>query len=451
MTEAHPIAELRALIRARELSPTDLAQQTIDALESEGRALNAVATITTERALQEARRAETEIAQGIDKGPLHGIPYGAKDLLDTAGIATSWGAEPFRNRVPDSDAAAIENLTAAGAVLVAKLAMVELAGGFGYDQANASLTGPGLNAWDPAAWSGGSSSGSGSAVGAGLVPFALGSETWGSITTPSAFNGVTGFRPTYDRVARGGAMALVWSMDKIGPMARSAADCRLVFEALTGRRTTEERDPGRALKIGVLEGWSEGLQDSVGDNFEAALDVFGGAGSLGTFSLPELPLDEAAVTIILCEGAAAFEDFIESGGQRGLTAPEDRTGLYDALVIPAVDYLKAARIRTAAAHAMAEVFHRFDVVVAPTLPAVANRIEDSFEEYFGRYPAPSLGALGKLCGFPSVSVPNGVGERDLPTGLEIMGAPGRDELVLEVAERFQKETDWHLRRPGQIL
>ena len=443
----HPISELGALMRSRELSPVDLAQQTIDALESEGRALNAVATITAECALEEARRAETELAQGIDKGPLHGIPYGAKDLLDTAGIATSWGAEPFRDRVPESDAAAIESLAAAGAVLVAKLAMVELAGGFGYDQANASLTGPGLNAWDLSAWSGGSSSGSGSAVGAGLVPLALGSETWGSITTPSAFNGVTGFRPTYDRVSRRGAMALVWTMDKIGPMARSASDCKLVFEALTDGQPGKP-DPRRAVRIGVLGGWSEGLQEGVGANFETALDTFGGVGSLATFSLPELPLDEAAVTIILCEGAAAFEDFIESGGQRGLTAPEDRTGLYDALVIPAVDYLKAGRIRTAAAHAMAEVFERFDVVVAPTLPAVANGIEDSFENYFGRYPAPGLGAVGNLCGFPSITVPNGFGERGLPTGLEIMGAPGRDELVLEVAQRYQEATEWHLRRPG---
>ena len=439
------------MLRAREISPTDLAQLALEALDKDGRALNAVATLTPERAMEEARRAEEEMAAGVDRGPLHGIPYGAKDLLDTAGITTSWGAEPYRDRVPVTDADAISRLAEAGAVLVGKLAMVELAGGFGYDQADASLSGPGLNAWDRNAWSGGSSSGSGSAVGAKTVPFALGSETWGSITTPSAFNGVTGFRPTYDRVSRRGAMALVWSMDKIGPMATSAADCRIVFEALADSGTNNPGDPSGETKIGILEGWSEGLQPGVGDNFAAALEVFGGTESLATFKLPALPLDEAAVTIILCEGAAAFEDLIRSGGQRELRAPEDRTGLYDALVIPAVDYLKAARVRTAAGLAMAEVFTRFDVVVAPTLPAVANPLADSFEEYFGRYPAPSLGAVGNLCGFPSATVPNGFGERGLPTGLEIMGAPGRDEVVLRVAESFQRATDWHLQGPEPAL
>lgn len=441
------IAELGRHLRSGEVSTVELTETTLEQLDSEGRSLNAVATLTGERALAEARRAADELRRGIDRGPLHGIPYGAKDLLDTAGIATSWGAAPFRDRVPEQDAAAIERLRDAGAILVAKLAMVELAGGFGYDQADASLTGPGLNAWDKGAWSGGSSSGSGSAVGAGLVPFAIGSETWGSITTPSAFNGISGLRPTYDRVSRRGAMALVWSMDKIGPMARSAADCRLVFDAIAASGDTHHSRGAQRLRIGVLEGSTAGVQPGVDANFEASLEVLRAQHTLGGFELPALPLDEAALTIILCEGAAAFEDFIDSGRQRELTAPEDRTGLYDAMVIPAVDYIKAARIRTAAAHAMAEVFDRFDIVVAPTLPAVANGLADSFEEYFGRYPAPSLGAIGNLCGLPSISVPNGFGERGLPTGLEIVGAPGNDGLVLGVAEDFQTTTEWHLRLP----
>jgi aspartyl-tRNA(Asn)/glutamyl-tRNA(Gln) amidotransferase subunit A len=228
------VIELGRLIRSGQTTPTRLAEHFIDRLETVGRRLNAVVTITRDLALAQARQAEKELASGIDRGPLHGIAYGAKDLLATAGIPTSWGAAPFKDQVFDHDAAVVERLRAAGAVLVAKLSMVECAGGFGYEQPNASLTGPGKSAWNEDAWSGGSSSGSGSAVGAGCVPFAIGSETWGSILTPSTFNGLTGMRPTSGRVSRRGAMALSWTMDKIGPMANSADDCWAVLAAIAG-------------------------------------------------------------------------------------------------------------------------------------------------------------------------------------------------------------------------
>ena len=203
-----PVRELAEAVRTRRISPIELAETFLERLEQHGPRYNAVVTVTRDRALAQAHRAEAEIAAGRWRGLLHGIPYGAKDLLATAGIPTTWGAAPLRAQTFDFDATVVERLDAAGAVLVAKLAMVELAGGMGYRQPHASFTGPGISPWGANAWSGGSSSGSGSAVAAGLVPFAIGSETWGSILSPAANCGVTGFRPTYGRVSRHGAMAL---------------------------------------------------------------------------------------------------------------------------------------------------------------------------------------------------------------------------------------------------
>ena len=189
------LAELGRALRSGATTSVDLAETALTRLDEVGRSLNAVVTLTRERALAEARRADDELAAGIDRGPLHGIPYGAKDLLAADGYPTTWGAPPLRDQVFAVDAAVVARLKEAGAVLCAKLATVEIAGGMGYDQPDAALTGPGRNAWDPEAWAGGSSSGSGAAVAARLVPFAIGSETWGSIHCPAAFNGATGLRP----------------------------------------------------------------------------------------------------------------------------------------------------------------------------------------------------------------------------------------------------------------
>ena len=230
-----PIRELGELVRTREVSPVELAETFLGRLESIGPRYNAVVTVTRERAMEQARRAESEIAAGDYKGLLHGIPYGAKDLLATSGgIPTTWGAAPFREQVFDYDAAVVRRLEEAGAPLAAKLAMVEIAGGMGYRQPNASFTGPGMTPWGTDAWSGGSSSGSGASVAAGLVPFAIGSETWGSILSPANNCGLSGLRPTYGRVSRQGAMVLSWSLDKLGPLCLTADDCGIVLEAIAG-------------------------------------------------------------------------------------------------------------------------------------------------------------------------------------------------------------------------
>ncbi len=206
------IRELSHLIRDGRVTPVELAELFLERLEELGPKYNAVVTVTRIRALEEARRAEGEIEAGEYRGPLHGIPYGVKDLLATAGIPTTWGASPFRGQVFDYDAAVVERLRGAGAVLAAKLAMIELAGGMGYRQPNASFTGPPRNPWNPDYWTGGSSSGSAAAVCAGLIPFSIGSETWGSILSPANNCGVSGLRPTYGRVSRYGAMTLSWTL-----------------------------------------------------------------------------------------------------------------------------------------------------------------------------------------------------------------------------------------------
>src|SRR5262247_3290666 len=276
-----PIRDLSTLVQTRQVSPVELAETFLARLETLGPQYNAVVTVTRERALQQAKQAERDIAAGHYRGPLHGIPYGAKDLLATSGgIPTTWGAAPFRNQRFDHDATVIRKLEEAGAVLCAKLAMVELAGGMGYRQPNASFTGPGINPWDLGAWSGGSSSGSGSAVGAALVPFAIGSETWGSILSPAGYCGIAGLRPTYGRVSRHGALALCWTLDKLGPLALTADDCGLVLEAIAGRdpadpstsdrvfRYEAEDVRARRFRFGVLRDVTSGVEDAVRASFE---------------------------------------------------------------------------------------------------------------------------------------------------------------------------------------
>lgn len=455
------IRDLGRLIRSGETTPTRLAEYFLDRLDQAGRALNAVVTLTRERALREARLAEEELRAGHDRGPLHGIPYGAKDLLATAGIPTTWGAAPLKDQVFPEDATVVARLREAGGVLVAKLSMVEIAGGMGYNQPNASITGPGINPWNRDAWSGGSSSGSGSAVGIGAVPFALGSETWGSIVTPASYCGISGLRPTYGRVSRDGAMALCWTLDKIGPMARSADDCGIVLAAIAGPDPADPSTlPGpfryqprsqraSGFRIGVLREGVETTQSEVRANFDATLNVLAEVGTLEEIALPDLPYTEATLTILRAEAASAMEDLIDNGTFLGLTAPEDRIGGYAGTVLPAVDYLRAQRIRRHASAVLDEVFRRFDAVVAPSTALVASPLDLTFDAYAGKMRRTSLSAAGNLAGLPGISVPNGFGERGLPTGIQFVGRAGDENSVLALARAYQNRTDWHLRRPPE--
>ena len=460
------VRELSDAIRARRLSPVALAEAYLERLEQLGPRLGAVVTITRARALREARDAEREIAAGRWRGPLHGVPYGVKDLLATTGDRTTWGAEPYRDQRFDFDATVVDRLTKAGAVLVAKLAMIELAGGFGYRQANASFTGPARTPWNLAYWSGGSSSGPGAAVSAALVPFAIGSETWGSIITPAAFSGITGLRPTYGRVSRYGAMALSWSMDKIGPMCRSADDCGLVLAAIAG---ADEHDPSattrdytyqpdaarrRRFRIGVLKNATAGVQKEVADNFDASLRVMADFAELvPEVELPDHPYGTAASLIIDAEGASAFEDLLETGRAKLLSAPEDRHGGYSGTSVFAKDYLKALRLRGVMGRALDEVFARYDAVVSPTRGTVAFPIGKPFNEGWPNVPIPAgtrtqpLGAAANIAGLPGIAVPNGFGLEGLPTSISFTGRVFEENLLIAAASEYQTRTDWHRRRP----
>ncbi|MEY4180799.1 MAG: Glutamyl-tRNA(Gln) amidotransferase subunit [Planctomycetota bacterium] len=459
------IRELGKRLRAGEFTSVELTEFFLRRLEKQGPPLNAVVTVTRELALGQAEAADRELKAGRDRGPLHGIPYGAKDLLATLGIPTTWGAEPYKNRVINDEATVVRRLREAGAVLAAKLAMVEIAGGMGYRQANAALTGPGLNPWAPDSWAGGSSSGSGAAVGAGLVPFAIGSETWGSIMTPAGYCGVTGLRPTYGRISRAGAMALSWTMDKIGPLARTADDCGLVLHAIAGLDPRDETTldatyryspadntgvrPARPFRLALLAEPRK-LQPEVQANFDRSLEKLRELGEFREVKLPDLPSDLVAGTIISCEMAAAFGPMVRDGSTWDLTAPEDRIGGYAAQMIPAVDYINAFRIRRKLQRALDELLVDIDAIVTPTLATVAPPIARSFREYQAGFRPSGIGGPGNAAGIPAITVPNGLGERGLPTGLQFVGRAGEENRLIEVAAAYQRMTDYHNASPPAL-
>jgi aspartyl-tRNA(Asn)/glutamyl-tRNA(Gln) amidotransferase subunit A len=456
------IAELGVLLRSGRVSASELTRHFLERLELLGPRYNAVVTVLRQPALAEAAERDREIQSGKIRGPLHGIPYGVKDLLATQGAPTTWGAQPYRNQMLQGDATVVRRLRQAGAVLCAKLSMVELAGGMGYNQAFASFTGPGKSPWNPARWSGGSSSGPGAAVGAGLVPFAIGSETWGSIQFPAAFCGVTGLRPTYGRVSRHGAMALSWTMDKLGPLARTARDCGLVLAAIAGpdpedptalpaRFVAPGKARSRKYRLGILRGTRDKTQPEVLRNFDASIELLREEGDLiDDLQLPDLPFDQAASLIIDAEAASAFEPLFESGRITELTAPEDRLGGYPGQVILAKDYLRALRVRRLAAEALDRLLSQVDAIAAPSLPTVAWPLDTAFDKVYPNYPGgASIGGAANLCGVPGLFLINGVGEAGLPTSLQLTGRALSEETLLGIGIRYQERTGFHrLRPPG---
>jgi aspartyl-tRNA(Asn)/glutamyl-tRNA(Gln) amidotransferase subunit A len=377
-------------------------------------------------------------------------------------VPTTWGAQPYRDQVFDYDATIVERLRAAGAVLVAKLAMVELAGGMGYNHADASFTGPGLSPWNTKFWSGGSSSGPGAAVAAGLVPFAIGSETSGSILTPSSYCGVTGLRPTYGRISRHGAMALCWTLDKLGPMGRTADDCGLVLAAVAGKDPLDESaadlpfahasapaTPARKLRLAVPKGVIEKVQPEVRENFGRALKVLEPIATITRdVEWPDFPWGPAVGTIVNAEGATAFHELLASGKVAELRCPACRSGGYSALLTPAVDYLQAMRLRRPMKKAVAKLFESYDAVISPTRATVAYPADKNFEDaYPGVSGGPALIPAGNLCGLPALAMPNGLGENGLPTSFALMGPAFSEKLLVQAGAYYQRQTDWHLKQP----
>jgi aspartyl-tRNA(Asn)/glutamyl-tRNA(Gln) amidotransferase subunit A len=455
------VRELGQRLRQRKLSPVALTEAYLDRLQKLGPRLNAVVTVTREPALKEARAADGEIRAGKFRGPLHGIPYGLKDLAATRGIPTTWGAEPFRKQVFDYDATIVRKLRDAGAILIAKLAMVELAGSFGYNNADASFTGPCRNPWHTEYWAGGSSSGPGVAVAAGLVAFAIGSETSGSIITPAAFSGVSGLRPTYGRVSRHGAMALSWTLDKLGPMCRSAEDCGLVLAAIAGRDRLdatsvarpftfpEEKKGQGKVRIGIIKDATEGIQPAVRENFEQSLKALAKFTDITeAVAFPSMPFGPVVGTIINAEGASAFRELIESGRMQELRSPQLRHAGYSASMVLAVDYLQAMRVRAKMKRTLAELYAKFDALVAPSRGTVAYPIGRDFSEVYREFRGgPPLIPAGNIAGQPAISVPNGFGPNQLPTGIQFTGKAWSEGRLLAIAQAYQQATDWHRRRP----
>jgi aspartyl-tRNA(Asn)/glutamyl-tRNA(Gln) amidotransferase subunit A len=463
------VSELAAQIRARKLSPVELTEAYLQRLETVGRRLNAVAYVMRETALREAREAESEIKRGRYRGPLHGIPYGVKDLCATREAPTTWGATPYKEQRFDYDATVVTRLREAGAILTAKLAMIELAGGMGYNQADASWTGACRTPWNTAFWSGGSSSGPGAATASACVAFAIGSETSGSIITPSAFCGVSGLRPTYGAVSRHGAMALSWTLDKLGPMCRSASDCGIVLNALAWQDPLDptSRSHGhlphysaegkllharraKRLRVGVMKDSYEKAQGEVRQNFLASLDVLRRFADVEMdVSLPKFPYGPAVGTIVDAEGASAFRELIESGRVSELASPEGRVGGYAASLVTAVDYLHAMRMRAPMRRAWGEMFKKIDVLAAPSRATVSYPVDKTFDKAYPGIGASSPIGASNLVGVPGLSVPNGLGQNGLPTGLQLVGPAWGERELIELASAYQAETEFHKKRPPE--
>jgi len=440
-----PVTHLARLIERRDVSSTDLTRLYLSRLKAFDASLHCVVTLTEELALAQARRADAEIAAGRYKGPLHGIPWGAKDLLAVRGYPTTWGASPYRDRVIDADATVFARLTEAGAVLVAKLSMGALAQG---DRWFGGMT---RNPWNTDQGSSGSSAGPGAATAAGLVGFSIGTETRGSIMSPSGRCGVTGLRPTFGRVSRHGAMALSWTMDKIGPMCRSAEDCALVLHVINGPDGFDRSvfdvpfnwdahaDPSR-LRVAYLRDAFEAEIVEDPANPEAAprareqreldtraLDVLRAIGIVPRpIDLPDLPT-EALGFILTTEAAAAFDDLTRSDRTESMLAEPESSRWPDAFrlhrFVPAVAYLQANRVRSRLIAAMQEAFSEIDLFVGSDL------------------------GLTNLTGHPEICLPHGFRTDGTPTSLRFTGALFGDADLVLLADAYQRRTDHHLKRP----
>lgn len=433
-----PIAPLAALLRSKQISSVELTKLYLERLQRYDPLLKCVITFTDELALKQARRADREIARGEYRGLLHGIPYGAKDLLATRGIRTTWGAEPYRDQVPNVNATVIDRLEEAGAILIAKLSVGALAWGDVWLDGTTTK-----NPWNLEEGSSGSSAGSGAATAAGLVGFAIGTETLGSIVSPATRCRVTGLRPTFGRVSRYGAMALSWSMDKIGPICRSAEDCAIVFNAIRGTDRCDltvtdypfnydARVDVTQLRVGYVKGAFEKKRENKANDDEA-LHVLKSLGiKLVPIELPQLPYN--ALTIILfAEAAAAFDELTRSNRDE-LLARQVKDAWPNVFrrsrLIPAVEYVQAHRLRTLAMQAMQQVLHtaRIGVYVAPSLDeADLTRTN--------------------LTGHPAVVVPNGVTREGHSSSITFTGGLYGEAEALQVAKAYQDTTDFHLRKP----
>ncbi len=425
----YTIPQLAGLLRSGKISSVDLTQFFIHRLKTYSDTLSCLITLTEARALQEAKQADEELAAGIDRGILHGIPYGIKDLFSSSGDKTTWGAAPYKDQTFDFDATVIQKLQKAGAILVAKLTSGALASG------DVWFGGKTLNPWNLKEGSSGSSAGSASATSAGLVPFAIGTETWGSILSPSNRCGVTGLRPTFGRVSRYGCMTLSWTMDKVGPICRNSRDCAIVFSILNGKDELDKSTtdyafnysiPVKQIKIAYLK---EMRSEKNGNhkNDSLTLNFYQQAGfELAEISLPNnLPI-QSLTTIIRAETGAVFDELALTNTD-DLMVRQDKWArpntIRQAHFIPAVEYIQANRFRVLLMEEMNKLFDQYDVIICPS-----SGTEESL--------------ITNLTGHPSITVPNGFKETGSPTGFTIIGGLYKENAILQVANLFQEATDF---------
>ncbi|HET8570027.1 MAG TPA: amidase [Candidatus Limnocylindria bacterium] len=442
--------EIARALRRRAVSATELAETALDLLGRIGPRYNAIADLPRERALADARRADRRLARG-EAPPLAGIPYGAKDLFAARGAPTTWGTPRYRDRVIDEDAAVVSRLERRGAVLAAKLAMVELAGGGRPSRPGASLQGSGRNPWDPTRYSGGSSSGSGIAVALGLVPYALGTETGGSTMSPATFCGVTGLRPTYGTIPRAGAMPLAWTLDKVGLIARSAADVSTVLAAIAERfrplGAREARSAVRRARIGYADDDVSGCEPHLRKAIGRGLDELRKLAPSWTRAefRKDLPYSQMLTTVMLAEAATAHAADLEDTST--MTDAKQAAELRAGLDIPARDYLQAMRLRTVLREDARRVFSEVDLIVSASRPHTAIALDGPNIRRTGRTTPDRLGFIGNLAGLPGIALPCGLAEDGLPVALQLVGPPRSEPLLLAVAEAFQRGTGHHLLRP----
>ena len=431
-----PVYQLAELIRTRKVTSTELTELYLDRLEKYGDTLKCIVTVLRPQALERARQADAEIGAGKYRGPLHGIPYGIKDLLAVKGTRTTWGAMPYMQQYIDETATVVEKLDRAGAVLVAKLSMGSLAMG------DVWFGGKTRNPWNLEQGSSGSSAGSAAATAAGLVAFSIGTENWGSIVSPSTRCGTTGLRPTYGLVSRHGAMALSWSMDKIGPICRSALDCALVFDAIRGPDGKDgtvawapfnynARKPVRELKVGYIKSYFDA--DTVNrEKNEAILEVVRKLGIEPVeVKLPEKIPVSALSIILVAEAAAAFDELTRSD-RDSLLVRQDKNAwpnyFRSARFIPAVEYINALRIRDILIRQYHEATKEFDVIITPSFGG--NQL-----------------LMTNLTGHPCLVLPHGFNEKGSPVSISLLGKLQGEAALITLGRALQEATPWEDQHP----
>jgi aspartyl-tRNA(Asn)/glutamyl-tRNA(Gln) amidotransferase subunit A len=459
-----PVAELAPLLQSRKLSPVDVVRAFLDRIAAVNPKVNAFLTVTAEHALEQARRAEKEIRSGRYRGPLHGLPYAPKDLLATRGIRTTNGSRITADWIPDYESTVTARLNQAGAILIGKLNLLEFAMGSG----QTGLAGPARNPWDLAYSPSGSSSGSGAAVAAGMVPLAIGSDTGGSIRNPAKSCGIVGLKPTYGRVSRFGVTTLSWTLDHVGPMARTVGDAARLLQVIAGRDPRDRTCASvpvpdytkaltgnvKGLRLGVPTGYFLERVDRENEAaFRRAVSLLQGLGAAAVeVKVQHASLCSTASAVILGSESAAFHD--KRRREKGdLLEPLVRERLEVATFYSAVDYIKALRLRTVLMEEMRRVFQSCDVLVLPAGNA-APKLEG---EIVGTDaprdpplpPRPDTYNLANLTGIPALVLPSGftAGPPPLPLGIQFCAKPFAEATLFRIGHAYESATDWHKRKP----